>query len=250
MLEEPSNSVFEDSAGASSSTLTEDKERHTSRSLEDMLYAELSPAVTKKVVFANRAASTDDISTTDYPTKRGHYDRLIPQQRGWSSADILDHPRSILVGAKRSARPVSKATQLWRELVLHLHQEIVAKEKYPLITFRYYDDCFFGSELIDCMVPFLRRHCSNQAISRGHILTVCHRLLLSGVMINVQVPSNTLFQELSLYRFPNRPSWTESESQVSRQSVKLIMYTCKCTCQQNDNDHISCIEPFGYCKMS
>ena len=210
MLEEPNDGVFEDnSASASSSTLTEDKVMD--KSLEAMLYAELSPAVKKKVVFANRAASSDDILTaSDYPTT-SHYDHLKPQ-RDWSSVNVLNEPRSILAGS--ADRSVSKATQLWRELVLHLHQEMVTQKKYPLVTFRYYDDCFFGSELIDCMVPFLREH-SRQAISRSHILTVCHRLLISSVMINVQVPSNTLFQELNLYRFPNRPSWTETDSPVS-----------------------------------
>lgn len=137
----------------------------------------------------HKAASSDDILGSK-PSK-------IQDIRGCSSLDALnDIPRQCVT---------QQAIQLWNNIASYLKKNINSGRRQPPLKFKYYSNCFFGSEIVNCLRVYLGRD-----VAESSLYVLSAKLLHAGVIERVDERPGGVggggegmlsFKESALYQF-------------------------------------------------
>lgn len=101
------------------------------------------------------------------------------------------------------------ATQLWDALVSHLEQNVNPGRRRR--SFRWYENCFQGSEAIDCLKHFVEGVLERN-VERHQVFILLSRFTSWGVIEPVTSPDkNTSFKDSGLYRLTRQHFWRQDE---------------------------------------
>lgn len=134
------------------------------------------------------------------------------RQRAASSDNILSSTRGIKVGRDYSSMDAlndhttarhsvtRQAVDVWDGIIYHLKKHIVSGRRQPPLRFKYYRNCFFGSEVMTCL-----KTCIGHSIKdEKSFLILCNKLVQSGVIEGIEESrGKLLFKSTELYRFTN-----------------------------------------------
>lgn len=110
------------------------------------------------------------------------------------------------LGSGQPAGPF-KATLLWEKIVLHLEGSIkCGRHAHKL---KIYDKCFRGAQAVACLSTYLNAILP-RTVSREQVLTLCQKLVMTGVMEDVKDEEASTFKEGHLYRFSKYHFWEAS----------------------------------------
>ena len=97
-----------------------------------------------------------------------------------------------------------KATLLWERIVQHMEAHIkCGRHTHKL---KIYDRCFRGTQAVACLSTYLNATLS-RTISREQVLTLCQKLVRTGVMEDVRDCDAVTFKEGHLYRLSKEHFW-------------------------------------------
>lgn len=105
-----------------------------------------------------------------------------------------------------------RATALWENTILHLENSI--KPGRHTRGLRIYDNCFRGAEAVACLSTYLNAVMA-KTVSRGQVLILCQKLVMTGIMEDVKDKGRTTFKEGRLYRFSKEHFWQQPAGEFS-----------------------------------
>ena len=191
LLAESSDTITGGSSDHSIRTLTP----QTTQITEPVLSLLLDPIVShddllrdaKMKLKRQRAASSDDILGPKQTQRQG--------LRRYSSLEGLNLDIIATPAVRQSV--TQQALQLWNSILAYLKNNInCSRRQYK---FKYYSNCFFGSEVINCLKAYLGRDIAESSL---HVLS--DKLLHAGVIERVIEGSRKgilSFNASALYQF-------------------------------------------------
>ena len=99
-----------------------------------------------------------------------------------------------------------RATALWENSVFHLENSV--KPGRHTRGLGIYENCFRGAQAVACLSTYLNAVLP-KTVSRGQVLTLCQKLVATGVMEDVKDKERTMFKEGRLYRFSKEHFWQQ-----------------------------------------
>ena len=127
----------------------------------------------------------------------------------WKVKRSTSFTTSTRISEEEPAKHQFSATQLWDALVCHLESNVNPGRRRR--SFRWYDDCFQGSEAVDCLKHFIEEALGRN-IERQQILTLLSRFASWGVIEPITSPDkNMTFKDSSLYRLTKQHFWRQDE---------------------------------------
>lgn len=113
-----------------------------------------------------------------------------------------------------------KATLLWEKIVLHLEMSIkCGRHSHGL---KIYDNCFRGGRAVACLSIYLNKVLP-KTVSREQVLTLCNKLVMTGVLEDVRDEDSNIFKESRLYRFSNYHFWETPPTENITSSTPNIL---------------------------
>ena len=112
-----------------------------------------------------------------------------------------------------------EATQLWDAMVAHLERNISPGRR--MRSFRWYQDCFHGSEAVDCLKVFFTKVLQRTGVERQQFCTLLGRFNSWGVIEAVTSrDQNSAFRESNLYRLTYQHFWRSEERDMKIKSLR------------------------------
>lgn len=112
-----------------------------------------------------------------------------------------------------------QATQLWDAMVVHLECKVGAGRR--MRSFRWYQDCFHGSEAVDCLKTFFTKILHRTGVERQQLCTLLGRFNSWGIIEAVTSrDQNTAFRECNLYRLTYQHFWRSEERETKTKSLQ------------------------------
>lgn len=99
-----------------------------------------------------------------------------------------------------------KATAIWKDIINHLEGSIKCGRHTQAL--RSFTNCFHGSKAVDSLVVHLNSKLP-KIVERHQVQTLCHKLVLTGVIEDVRNKDKHLFREGRLYRLTKNHFWTD-----------------------------------------
>lgn len=148
-----------------------------------------------------------DLTETETLERAGSIEVLTPRElnRSMETAMLPQSFQLLSVHVKPSqqANPF-KATLLWEKIVFHLERSIKCGRHTQGL--KIYDNCFQGAKAVVCLSSYLNTILP-KTVTREQVLTLCHKLVNTGVMEDVRGKEKTIFKEGHLYRFSGEHFW-------------------------------------------
>ena len=126
----------------------------------------------------------------------------------------FNSPHSVVKGQEEQFQ----ATQLWDAMVAHLECNIGAGRR--MRSFRWYQDCFHGSEAVDCLKTFFTKILRRTGVERQQLCILLGRFSSWGIIEAVTSrDQNTAFRECNLYRLTYQHFWRSEERDTKTNSL-------------------------------
>lgn len=220
LLAESSDTITGGSSDHSIRTLTPQAAQFT----EPVLSLLLDPIVSyddllrdaKMKLNRQRAASSDDI--------------LSPKQirrQGLRQSSSLEALNQEIIATPLRQSVTQQALQLWNCILVYLKTNINCSRRQH--RFKYYSNCFFGSEVIACLKGYLGRD-----VAESSLRVLSDKLVHAGVIVSVNEGGGERilsFNPSALYQFKSTEKSNDQKTATAQVSihVKQNLITRNCT---------------------
>ena len=128
-------------------------------------------------------------------------------------------PHSVAKDQEEQQPVQFEATRLWDAMVAHLELSLSPGRRRR--SFRWYQDCFHGSEAVDCLKAFFTKTLQRSGVERQQFCILLGRFNSWGVIEAVTSrDQNSAFKECNLYRLTYQHFWRSEERDTKTRSLR------------------------------
>lgn len=139
----------------------------------------------------------------------------VNEENMWKTkrSHSLTSPHSVVKDHEEQQPVQFEATQLWDAMVAHLERNVSPGRR--MRSFRWYQDCFHGSEAVDCLKVFFTKILQRTGVERQNICILLGRFNSWGVIEAVTSrDQNCTFRECNLYRLTYQHFWRSEDTKT------------------------------------